>query len=365
MIEAAAKPELEPLAEPEVIAVAEDQDQQAQIQAIKKLAEKIKYERQCRSVMGDVGALLFFTYAALRQEWTLEALALWTRMMRDAINSEREVFRPVRTDTTGKVLLSRNTKIEKIQVSFWKKYNPLTTKFPSRNSSGWIYRLVNTPVVGVHEEAGKWSGNLISILELKTGALFHHFISESKSFKLSDEQVFYVLATVDEKMSLHPNASIYVQHPRLVFIPEYKSLAQEVTVQPHLQVVYNDVFELFTEHVELSDPVVFKFMSSEQSIICSNWRVETYPQAIAPFHVNVKANPFLSKFTKQRKNKSGNLIELKNDIDTAQNLNAAIYGIASRMDKEFKKYRVVVQGSWDSLNPPKARKKLEPKNSTK
>lgn len=334
---------------------------QPEIEPTKKAADKSKYERQCRSVMGDVGALLFFAYAALRQEWKLDTLAIWTRMMREAINSEKEVFRPARTNATGKVLLSRDTKIEKLQVSVWKKYSPLTSNFPSCNSPGWIYRLVNIPVVGEHEKTGKWTGNLITILELKTGALFHHFISEGKPFRLSELQVFYVLAKVDEKMLLRPDAHMYEQYPRQLFLPEYSSQPQEPVLENHLQKVYNNVFEIFTENLEYSDPTPVEFMSVEKSIILSNWRAHTYLLSTEPFLVNVKSNPYLSKETQKRKDKAGDLIRLKNTIDSAQNLNAAIYSIASRIDKEFKKYRVVVEGSWDNLNPPKARKKLEPK----
>jgi hypothetical protein len=325
---------------------------QPEIEPTKKAADKSKYERQCRSVMGDVGALLFFTYAALRQEWTMDMLALWSRMLRDAINSETEVFRSARTDATGKALLSRNTKIEKPQVSVWKTYSPLTTKFPRCNSLGWIYRLVNVPVVGERKEVGKWSGNLISIMELKTGALFHHFISESKSFRLSQLQVFYVIAEVDKRMSSHPDAAIYAQHPRELFLPECSPHSQESTFESHLQEVYNGVFQMFTDFKESSDPVLVEFMSAEQSIVFSNWRAHTYPQAISPFQIDVKANPLLSQVTKTRKDKRGNPVKLKNTIDTADHLNGAICRIASRMDKEFLKYRIVVEGTWKSLNKP-------------
>ena len=219
--------------------------------------------------------------------------------------------------------------------------------------------------MGEHEKTGEWTGNLIIILELKTGALFHHFISEGESFRLSALQVFYVLAKVEEQMLLRPDAHIYKQHPRQIFLPEYLSYLQEALVKSDLQEVYNDVFEIIKDNLESNTPTPVEFMSVERSIVLSNWRAHTYPLAIAPFLVDVKANPFLKKTTKKRKDKAGKFINLKNTIDSAQNLNAAIYSIASRMDKEFKKYRVVVEGSWDNLNPPKARKKLEPKKPRK
>lgn len=324
-----------------------------------KLAEYSKYEKQCRSVLGDTGALLFFCYAALRPKWTMSKLVRWTQMLRDSINDGKEELRPARTNAKGTVLLSRNTKIEKPQVSVWKKYSPVVAEFPCLNSIGWNYRILNIQVFGKNNQNGIWLGNLICILELRTGTFFHHLISESKSFKLSEQQVFYALAKADEKMALHPDAHMYAQHIRQVFIPKYSSCLEGGVFLSNASKVYDNVFGLFEGNKNSSKSILIEFASKKEFIVFGHWRAQAYSQSIAPFCVDVKAGLILGQVDEKYKNNSGDSVKLKNSIDTGQHLKNAIYRISQCMSKRLKENSVEVDSDLVSLNSLVAHDRLD------
>lgn len=305
-----------------------------------------KYDRQCRSVLGDTGALLTYAYATLHPEKTRAALAAWIKQLRDASRKQKAIHRPSRTTGSSQIKPPHNTAIEKPQASFWARASPVKAQFSKELTEGWNYRLINLTILP-NQTTASWQANLIVIVECRSGRVFHHFISERRSFRLRPEQVFYVLAKVDKEMASDPLASQYANSPRSVWLPDLGG-QENKTPTDRVGQVYADVLDVFNENVQLNDQVLVQWMSSPDLWInLSHWRAHSYTQTATPFILSTSIT------TPPSPQQTADSPRKKYQIETARQLGNSILRHTSRLDQ------------WTSLTPHKAHERKDPERYSK
>lgn len=348
---------------------------------------KDKYQKECRSYLGDVGAMIFFAYSALRPEQSANELRLWTLDLQKSINAQKPCYRQPRLSKNGDFLLNPNVKIEKPQISNWKNSNPFFIAPPSKEQKALNYKIINITAVGVKTDGTAWRGNLIFIHEFQTNLIFHHFNDVSKSVKITKDDIFSYLKRADEIASKHRKAAQYLEAERKVWLPS-KSASPGAILK-----IYDQVADKLSENqktipdslsswlpsfnVTMEDDAKGRLTKMKKrrnssgieprdekpkpiSTNSSSWHVMRYPDAIEEFKVDVKSKRLVAEpKRKLDPDKPPSTTKQKNTIDTALQLGNAVRRIACGMPGRAKNDDQDLQ-SWHSLSPAKAHTKAAP-----
>lgn len=246
------------------------------------------YVAQCRSYLGDVGALVFFCAATLRPEMSTSALASWTRQVQAAQRSLKKRFRLPRVDAKKKAFLPAAPKIDKPQVSVWRKASPFQSPIPTGMGEGWTFRVLSIPVTGPTIEASQsgtppWSGHLIVVYEGQTGTFFHQFVGLSSNFVVTPDLVAYLLTRIEKLMLQHDSAITYANKARTLYWPQLDEACPAST-----RAAFSAWEKLCQDNQGNSDLVTFKWMSTRQVWFdFSRWQLNGYPQPSPSYQVQI------------------------------------------------------------------------------
>jgi hypothetical protein len=148
----------------------------------------------CYKYLGEVGALMFYTYGALRYEASGVELLKWTQRLQKALLSQPEMFRPKRKAELADQEPFKDMTVEKPQISLWKQARPIAGE---ANGDGKAYnvRVVGLRVDGLDEkDLPTWAGHLLLIYDTLTDTLVHHFYAFNKNeHQLSTSALLYGL----------------------------------------------------------------------------------------------------------------------------------------------------------------------------
>lgn len=325
-----------------------------------KIFDFAKYRSECTSCLGSVGAMVFFVHSALRPkvdgEFHADLLG-WTCQLRTAIEKKKEIKQP---QAQNFQLPSRNPKISRVQISTWRRANSLVTEFSPDEAAGLVYRVLNVQVSGepaalpdpaqqipgiesamVQIEGQvktkeSWSANLIFIYEMKTKRLFHHHVS-LKKFRVTKDQLLYVIAKADVLLCKEPVAAPYLEMKKTLVLPI------GINNEDSLIVAYDEVSKIFQAEAKNNKLKIFEWNTVKSQIKFDNWIVESNPTTFQKCPIDEGINAYPRRkvgVVKHRLNAAAY------QIDSARALGNALNRFASGMS------------NWISLSPPKAKKRL-------
>jgi hypothetical protein len=182
---------------------------------------------QCVFHLGKTGAIIMFAYIALATDKKRADCVLFANDLRDSVFAQKPKHRPKRfvkncNHFEEKIRIpDKNIHIKKETISEYKskskKESPFEENFYNQ-ASGLDFRVINSEVTDIKNT---WIGNIIWIYESKNDLLFTHSISVTKSSKLNNQLILYVIgeamkyiATVDSTSNVTitlPSESSYNQ----------------------------------------------------------------------------------------------------------------------------------------------------------
>jgi hypothetical protein len=239
-------------------------------------------QEECISYLGEVGALLFFAYASLRSEASVQNLLDWTGILQDAVFGQKEKFRYVRKNRAGKPRSKQKLMIKKPQISKWKKANYLLPPVYAQ-IDGLDFRLLNLEIHASNNVKKAWVGNLILIYEAKTDSLFHHSITVTESSKVTGDLILYVIGKSVEAVKNQVNGS-YLLNTKITFsIP---CMAKE---KADLAQAYVDAINTINQNAQNHNPVDCTWLQHHTvQVIFYDWQVQlTNLQQINQIFTNI------------------------------------------------------------------------------
>lgn len=279
----------------------------------KKAQRPTDYAAQCRSYLGDVGALVFFAAATLRPEVSNSELASWTRQLQSAQRSLKKRFRLPRVDVKKEHFLPAAPKIDKPQVSVWRKASPFLSPIPKDIGEGWTFRVLSIPITGPSKAAepgaaDSWSGHLIVVYEARTGMFFHQFVGLSSNFVITPDLVAYMLSRIEKVMLQHDSANTHANTARTVYWPQLDESCPAST-----RAAFSEWEKLSQQHQTNSDLVTFKWMSTRQVWFdFSRWNLIAYPQPSPSYQVQLTPDVLSDKLNERIKEGHLNALKSKN-----------------------------------------------------
>lgn len=147
----------------------------------------------CFHYLGEVGALAFFSYAALMPEADGKTLLNWTLRLQDALLAQKDRF-AVKHDSQAWGATMHRLKIDKPQISLWRRANPFQWALPqTRSEIDLDIRVLSVEVNQLTEGAQGWKGHLLLIGEPRTNTLIHHFLTVRRSADVSAASILFAL----------------------------------------------------------------------------------------------------------------------------------------------------------------------------
>lgn len=149
--------------------------------------------QRCYSYLGEVGALAFYTYCALRHDVSLSELVVWSNRLLQAILTIPDEFRPKQDAQLERCDLVVKRAIGRPQVSLWKKSAPMRAE---EAAEGAEVRAASFRIDGIDEKDDSivWSGHLLFVFDARTNSLIHHFAAYNlASRQLSADALLYGL----------------------------------------------------------------------------------------------------------------------------------------------------------------------------
>lgn len=157
--------------------------------------------KQCYSYLGEVGALAFYTYLALRHEISLSELVVWTNRLQQAIVAIPEKYRPKQDAQLEDCDLVMKRAISRPQVSLWKKSAPMQAEASTVSVD---VRAASFRIDGIDkDDRVVWSGHLLFVFDARTNTLVHHFAAYNvASRQLSTEALLYALSKALDRIQI-------------------------------------------------------------------------------------------------------------------------------------------------------------------
>lgn len=184
--------------------------------SVKEINKLTAFE-ECVFYLGDVGALIFFAYSALRSASNTKDLG-WALQLQEAIVYLPSKYRQPRISQALQKNLPPDPTIAKPQISKWKSANPFVINIPTVSSHGLAYRVLTVRVSGVTDAGDKWIGHMIFILEINTNTFFFCYIDANKSpiitLELLQKSIHeaddYICRKLRKKTDLHYKKEVWI-----------------------------------------------------------------------------------------------------------------------------------------------------------
>ena len=280
----------------------------------------------CYSYIGEVGALMFNAYGALRYEAKGVELLKWTQRLQKALLSQPKMFRPKRKAELADQEPFKDMTVEKPQISLWRKDRLLGGE---ANEDGKAYnvRVAGFRVEGLgYNEQPIWAGHLLLIYDTLTDTLVHHFYAFNKNeHQLSTSALLYGIQGGLAKIEARRKDS---QQQAERYTIEINGLGED-------KEAYDKVAELMHQAIASGQPIAVKWQQEEK--------------------------PFLLPKGGALASTSANSVFMQTYYPTSRRFSNAL----ARTAKAFNRVKPAEgekasSSAWISLNPIKASEKKDP-----
>jgi hypothetical protein len=285
-------------------------------------AERAKWE--CSSYLGEVAAQIFFFYSIQRKDLGVNRLLKWTQSLQEAVYKQQKKFIPKRMNRTSNEKLCPNPKIDKPQISKWRRANPLPAG-TYKLTEGLDFRLLNLEICG--EGDRPWQGNLILIYEAKTDSLFHQFVKPSKTSKVTEDLIFYVIGKAVESINTKFDGTSLSTSAKTLSVASVASTNTEVAD------AYELVLKQIIERSKINETFDYKWLRQHKvQINFFDWQIQrSNLEPAEKICIDIKKATI--------------------DIDTAGKFRNNLVRISNKMTRIAKKQNYPF--TWYSLNPAK------------
>lgn len=337
-----------------------------------KEINKLTAFEECVFYLGDVGALIFFAYSALRSASNTKELG-WTLQLQEAIVYLPSKYRQPRISQALQKTLPPDPAITKQQISKWKSANSFVIDFPVVSNDGLAYRVLTVRVSGVTDVGDKWIGHVIFILEMNTNTFFFCYIDANKSPVITLELLQKSIHEADDCICKKLRKKTDLNYKKEVWLPgDYADDELDACdiIFKEASETTSDVSSMVSQY-----PSTFSFMANaltqepkptptKQPIKkFENWRGHQYKMESTEYTVIVR----VPKFHKEISNESQSDDEVRQYvIDSGIRLAASIQRIFIGMnflhDEKIEANKKPVRVLSDQENKLKNRRKENCKN---